>query len=269
MPKTPETLTSCPKCGTSGFTPRGLKAHVCKGINRDSKALVPATPVAVEVVDESADPTDALLGKQLTEQYHRATGGMREVLKFGAMMIVLRETLSAREQGSGNGRKGDGVKAWIAEHAPEINRTTAYRFLHVAEVVQSEFELPAKVSFLQLATSAPEELPKKLQKKQLELWDFVSGTSQRSWLDRFVPAKPRGGDHGGNPQPMTPEQQMAALKLLADDQFKRLLVDLHEFYIERRCERHDLVSETDRQLLAELLRQIDRENAKSNRQLAA
>jgi hypothetical protein len=31
-----DTLHTCPGCGTSGFSKRGLKAHVCKGINRQT-----------------------------------------------------------------------------------------------------------------------------------------------------------------------------------------------------------------------------------------
>jgi hypothetical protein len=30
-----EILVDCPKCGTHGFTPRGLRAHVCNGVNRN------------------------------------------------------------------------------------------------------------------------------------------------------------------------------------------------------------------------------------------
>lgn len=143
---------------------------------------------AVQVVGAGTPFNDALMGKQLTEQYHLAVGGMTQVLRFGAMMMGLKATLSTRGQGSGNGKKGDGVDGWLKEHAPEVKRATAYRFLHVAEAVAKEFELPAKVSFIELATSAHSDLPEKLQQKQTELWDFVGGTSQRSWLDRFVPA---------------------------------------------------------------------------------
>ncbi len=143
----------------------------------------------LRVVGAGTPFNDALMGKQLTEQYHLAVGGMTQVLRFGAMMMGLRQNLSTREQVSKGGRGNkDGVSDWLRQHAPEVNRTTAYRFLHVAEAVAKEFELPAKVSFIELATSSAADLPEKLQQKQTELWDFVGGTSQRSWLDRFVPA---------------------------------------------------------------------------------
>lgn len=148
---------------------------------------------AVRVVGAGTPFDDALMGKQLTEQYHLAVGGMTQVLRFGAMMMGLRQHLSTVVQVRTTGGKFDAkaegsIKKWIAEHAPDVKPSTAFRFLHVAEAVAKEFELPAKVSFIELATSSASDLPEKLQQKQTELWDFVGGTSQRSWLDRFVPA---------------------------------------------------------------------------------
>lgn len=140
--------------------------------------------------------TDALMGAQLTEQYQRAVGGMTEVLKFGAMMMMLRERYPEIAQRGGDRRSKSNVnfdrvtlREWLSEHAPEVNRTTAYRFLHVAEAVSQKFELPARVSFIELATKPAEDLDERLRKKQLELWEFVNGTSQRSWLDMFKPVE--------------------------------------------------------------------------------
>lgn len=177
-------------CKSPNFTARGLKAHRCKGIDRSLALPVGAPDMGTSeqiVVATGQVSDDAVMGAQLTEQYQRAVGAMTEILRFGAMMMMLRETLFAREQGSGNGRKGDGVKAWLALHAPSIDRGSAYRFMNVAMAVSEKFELPKKVSFIDLASKPADELPKKLQKKQLELWGFVNGTSQRSWLDQFTP----------------------------------------------------------------------------------
>jgi hypothetical protein len=144
---------------------------------------------------------------------------MTEVLKFGAMMMALRQTLSAREH-SGHGIKGDGVKGWLTEHAPTINRTTAYRFLHVAEAVAEKFQLPGKVSFVELATRSAEDLPAKLQKKQLELWEFVNGTSQRSWLDMFKPEGRRGGHHPRQGPTKTAEEKQAEIEAMMISEIK-------------------------------------------------
>lgn len=158
------------------------------GAHRDKPTSASTSLVAPGTFD------DALMGKQLTEQYHLAVGGMTQVLRFGAMMMGLRANLSTRGQIKRGPSKDGGIDAWLKEHAPEVKRATAYRFLHVAEAVAKEFQLPAKVSFIELATSAASDLPEKLQQKQSELWDFVGGTSQRSWLDRFAPPKPVGGN---------------------------------------------------------------------------
>lgn len=134
---------------------------------------------------------DALMGAQLTEQYGRAVGAMAEILKFGAMMMMLREkvdsTRGVNSAKRGPGTKGTGLKAWLKEHAPQVKESTAFRFMNVALAVSEKFALPKKASFIEVATLPAAELPKALQKKQLELWDFVNGTSQRSWLDQFTP----------------------------------------------------------------------------------
>lgn len=59
-----ETLVSCPKCGTSNFTPQGLKSHVCDGRNR-SLALTPEKAIELEVVE----PTPLLHGKSVNQVY--------------------------------------------------------------------------------------------------------------------------------------------------------------------------------------------------------
>jgi hypothetical protein len=63
----------------------------------------------------------------LTVQYQAvvaATGQMlREAVKFGAMLMEL-ETIVGKSHG-GRGTDGDGIKAWLAEHCPEINYKTA------------------------------------------------------------------------------------------------------------------------------------------------
>jgi len=130
----------------------------------------------------------AEFGTQLTDQYRKAVGGMTEVLRFGAMMMWLNQKLSALGQVSKGGRGNkDGVSEWLRVFAPDVKKSTAYRFLHVAEAVARDFEIKEKISFIELATTEFSKLPEKLQQKQEELWEFVNGTSQRSWLDRFEP----------------------------------------------------------------------------------
>jgi len=157
---------------------------------RLGQAIVPESAAIIPRTD------DALMGQQLTEQYRVATGAMQEVIKFGAMMMMLRAHLSKSTRGLGpaRGRHSDGgIDAWLKKNAPEVKKGTAYRFMHVAEAVQQDFRLPAKIDFIAMATTPEEKLPDALRKKQLELWEFASGRSRNSWLDRFAPAKKLGG----------------------------------------------------------------------------
>lgn len=186
-------------------SPRESKPSAAPGgtaLAAPSDAQLPPAAAAPGTLS-TVQTDDALMGQQLTEQYQRAVGGMREVIKFGCMMMALRDRIEStrgldHHSTTGKGAKYDantGVEAWLKEFAPEVKKSTAYRFLHVAEAVASEFQSPAKISFIELATKSPEELPEKFREKQLELWDFVDGTSQRSWLDRFAPPKSKGGHH--------------------------------------------------------------------------
>lgn len=70
----------------------------------------------------------------LTTQYQAvvaATGQMlREAVKFGAMLMEL-ETIVGKSHGGPNGG-GEGIKAWLAEHCPEINYSTAIVYKNLA-----------------------------------------------------------------------------------------------------------------------------------------
>lgn len=205
MSKT-EPLFTCPHCGQANFTRRGLRSHWCDALGKEGKsraitkdewsAIVdPPKALAVITPKEHAE-----MGAQLTEQYHKAVGAMPEILRFGAMMIRLEETLSARGQGSGNGVKGDGVKGWLTEHAPEVSRATAYRFRDVTLAIAEDYaqlvgpKVAKQFALPDLVTADPKKLPESARKKQLALFAYVSGTSQRSWLDKMRPIKARGGN---------------------------------------------------------------------------
>lgn len=74
------------------------------------------------------------LPQALTTQYQAvvaATGQMlREAVKFGAMLMEL-ETIVGKAQHGPNGA-GEGIKAWLAEHCPEINYSTAIVYKNLA-----------------------------------------------------------------------------------------------------------------------------------------
>ncbi len=168
------------------------------GVASDTPTPASSTLVAPGNLHDAEQGAE--FGTQLTEQYRLAVGGMTQVLRFGAMMMFLRQNIDSTRGVDRSAKQGakyqadTGIKAWLKVFAPEVKESTAYRFLHVAEAVAKEFQLPAKVSFIELATTQADQLSDKLRGKQEKLWEFVNGTSQRSWLDRFSPPKPVGGN---------------------------------------------------------------------------
>lgn len=197
---------------------------------------------ALQIVPDSSQ--DAEMGRQLTEQYQRAVGGMKEVVIFGAMMMRLRELHPEVAQRGGDRRSKSTadfdqpltLQKWLETHAPQVKRTTALRFLAVTESIAQEYpqivgtKMANKMSLAELVTKPASELPDSAAKKQLELFDFISGTSQRSWLDRFLPAKSGGGNHRTSPvvqpAPLTPEQ----LAQQAKDEITSLLNALDAWF---------------------------------------
>ena len=170
-----------------------------------------------------AGPLSEDIWQQLTSQYHRATSGMVEVLKFGGMMLQLREELRDSTRGIANKgnaeRKGTGLKALIEAKAPDIKIATAWRFMKIVEEVANGFENTSGLTFTQLATTSPEALPEPARVAQQELWDFVSGTSQRSWLDKYdeVEKKERGGYRGTKKNGSPRAEKRTAAQIARDE----------------------------------------------------
>ncbi|MEI6034503.1 MAG: hypothetical protein WCS65_09515 [Verrucomicrobiae bacterium] len=167
-------------------------------------------PTSAMTVVATGPISDTEIGAQLTAQYQRAVSGMREVLIFGAMLKQVEARIApgvrVRTPGgtfAGEKKEGGGLKGWLETHAPEISRSTAYRFLGITEAVMEEYagivgeRIAEKYDMATLVTAAPESLPERARQKQGELFDYVSGTSQRSWLDQF---KRDGRDDNGGPR---------------------------------------------------------------------
>ncbi|MBB5033140.1 hypothetical protein [Prosthecobacter vanneervenii] len=159
---------------------------------------------------------DALMGRQLTEQYKLATSGMQQVVIFGAMMMRLRELHPEMTQRGGDRKSKSNVDndrltlaKWLEKYAPEVKRPTALRFLHVTEAICEDYAqiVGAKtaklISLPDLVTTPAKQLPKGCEEKQLSLFEYINGTSQKSWLDRFSPESPqkRGSSSRGNDKP--------------------------------------------------------------------
>jgi hypothetical protein len=134
------------------------------------------------------------LGAELTALYQEALVGHLRVLAFGAkfMEVEHRVTIVTRSDGGQFGEKGKGMKAWLEEHAPEIARSTAYKFRDIAEAVAKKFKLaePARV----FALTAGELTPKE-QRARKKVLAFTEEKSLRGLQLELGLVATRGGDH--------------------------------------------------------------------------
>lgn len=204
-------LHDCPKCGTKNFTARGLKAHNCERHQLRAKALAghlahqAEEKAALTVVPEKLPALDqAEMARQFTEQYQRAANAMPEVLKFGAMVLIVEKVIHDGSLSLGRGKKG-GLREWMRTHAPDVPLANALRFRDVVLGIAKEYEqlvgpkVAKQFALPELVTADGKTLPADALKKRDELFSYVAGTSQKSWLDKFRPVKARGGPRVKDP----------------------------------------------------------------------
>jgi len=237
MSKTSEQLHTCPGCQTPNFTARGLKTHKCKG-----------KPAAATLQIVKGDDQDVIKGQQLTAAYERAVGGMKDVLTCGAMMMQLREEHPELAKRGGDKKSKSTanidsanepltLQKWLDKYAPTVKRPTAIRFLNVTESVCGEYakivgpKVAKQFSLQALVTTPAADLPAEAKAKQITLFDFVSGTSQRSWLDRFAPesAQQRGRDNRTETKPRA--KTAAELKEDAKNEITMVLNSLDAWFV--------------------------------------
>lgn len=158
------------------------------------------------------DGNEQIMARQLEEQYGRAVGGLWEVVKFGAMMLHLREILipraESKHKGSGRYAAGEGLKAWIEANCPIIKLATAWRFMDLAEGLKNEMKLGKKVNLYEVLTLEESELPPKLQAKREQIAAFLEGKSQRQLLFHFANPNPKPTGGARNAQRLTDEERI-------------------------------------------------------------
>lgn len=193
-----ETLHDCAKCGGKKFTAAGLRSHNCE--RRAARALV----ILEKTVAAPAVHDFAAMGKQFSEQYQRAINAMPEVLKFGVMVMHVEKLThdgSVSEKGGGRGKKG-GLREWLRNYAPDVPLVNAQRFRDVARGIETRYaeivggKVAKTYELTDLVGADPEKLAPAVAKKRTALFAFVSGTSQKSWLDQIRAPKEDGGAGG-------------------------------------------------------------------------
>lgn len=141
-----EVLVTCPGCGTSGFTERGLSAHRCKGINRqasDPYVPTPRTSVLLEA-RKSLEKNRAILTAQITE-FERQTLPYKLCLGLHClkayMVFVIPEpgarNASGKNQHSQRGHvtrdtasPPEGFEGWAEREIPWLKRPVAYKYMN-------------------------------------------------------------------------------------------------------------------------------------------
>lgn len=206
----------------------------------------------------------------LTTQYRKAVNGLYEAYLFGQMLAQVKARLeqftgdatrgTAREltQTGANGgtlaapgwNAGTGLKAWLAQHCPEINYSTARRFLAVAEKTNAALAESEAVPASPRAgvtpaagegarSPFPSETPFLLTFPEEIIRAFLEGKSQRQII---------GGKRAGAGRPR--KDWEAALGQSPEAAFKRLeeaLAPLNELVVVKQT--HRLLAAADLETL--------------------
>lgn len=156
-----------------------------------------------------ANMDSACAGRILAEQYRRAMDGLRECIRFGAMLAELENSinrsLSRQTTGMIDGREG-GIKEWLTANCPEVDYGWALKYKRLAEGVQACCSLPASVPLsAALASGAPPEGAGagRLAKARREVSEFLAGKTARQLEFAFGlrPAPANGGAREGAGRP--------------------------------------------------------------------
>jgi hypothetical protein len=227
----------------------------------------PDTPVPLTAADSKR------LGRELTELYHDAVAGHLRVLTFGSKFLEVEErvTIMTRSDG-GRGSGGQGMKAWLADHCPEIARSTAYKFRDIAAAVADKFKVaePAKIF-----TAAPAQLTGPDAKKREKVMAFMADKSLRGLqlelgLSSASHRPASGGNLGGKrpkkhtePVLATLAEQEASAREWYQTNALLWRTQWHErsyrYLPDEATADFQLTLETFRQLLAETLAGVDAE----------
>lgn len=175
MNTSPVTLAEL-ACATEDLPLETPAAPTSCGASLAMRAPAPLEPTAADIAT-------------LTAQYRKAVNGLYEAYVFGQMLMAVKSRLEAPSPGDatrGTARceqdhggalaepgwnAGTGLKTWLAEHCPEINYSTARRFLSIAEKTQ-----------IALVGGVQEDEAWKPSEAQVRA--FLEGKSQRAILRR-------------------------------------------------------------------------------------
>ncbi len=203
------------------------------------------------------NPRFDLTPEAVTAQYRKAVAGCLEMVRFGAMMIEVNTVISRVRLRSADGRiegREDGLKAWLAEHCPDVHYATAMRFKSLAEGVQRTCGLPTGMP-MRLALPGPDGAidietewerqgpgrpvsAERLKELRAQVWELVEGKSARQLLFSFM--APPADKGGARPAPAAPSPTQAH-----DDTIALWTEHVRWFHLSIRHKEHLLLSTTE------------------------
>lgn len=170
------------------------------------------------------------IGRQIEGLYEETTQGLVKCVALGDLVRQFRGVVSTvdtttRKASHGPQMKGEGIKAELAKYAPNVPRSTAYRFEDLAEAVRDELKVGVKVSLHDvLLGNKPDEKALKLRAKVVE---FVAGKSQRQILLEVGKYQAQIGGARTTANKLTPEQERAEWIAAARSRATTALNELH------------------------------------------
>lgn len=187
---------------------------------KKAEKIKPARPVVRELVSaddvsrvSAADevPSGAVALRReytpadVSHAWNRAINGLRDVVAFGAILCEV-DTCLTRETSKRTDPRGglDTLKAWLAEHCPEVNYKTAMRFRRLAVIAMAESGAgqiePGEAIDLLTGSAKPgtSDAGGEDERKLAALEDFLAGKSQRDILQAWTEGGSRPGRVAGS-----------------------------------------------------------------------
>ena len=155
-----------------------------------TKLLDPRNP------DPAAEPSIATI---VGFAWRKAQDGLRSIVEFGALLIEVETWLKKR--GGGFKTQGTGLKAWLAEHAPEVDYKTAMGYKYAASGLMALADKAQNRPLLVLMGEQPLS-DKEEEEAREQVLSLVSSSSLRllkaaAKAERSEVGRPKGGTSEG------------------------------------------------------------------------
>lgn len=131
--------------------------------------------------------------------WDKAQDGLRSIVEFGALLLEVEAWLKKRDHSYD--RKGVGLKAWLAEHAPEVDYKTAMGYKYAASGLMALADKAQNRPLLVLMGEQPLS-DKEEEEAREQVLSLVSSSSLRllkaaAKAERSELGRPKGGTSEG------------------------------------------------------------------------